>query len=113
MIGIDIKNFDFTVSPSENFYLWSNGGWKESNPIPLEYSSWNTFIALRDLNLERLMQLLNELDNNKQEMNDNSLKLGNYYHSFMNEDMILEQGVKVMTDLFKLCKNAQVCTLYI
>ena len=35
--GIDTNNFDHTVSPKDNFYLWSNGGWKEDNPIPGEY----------------------------------------------------------------------------
>ena len=35
--GIDTNNFDHSVSPKDNFYLWSNGGWKEDNPIPAEY----------------------------------------------------------------------------
>lgn len=122
--GIDPDNFDLKVSPKENFYDFSNGGWREKvgmigfyfrynchfslvvwliccyvlylftdldfvlytlynisishcniichkflhtlhkkqNPIPAEYSNWNTFIALRDLNLERLKVILEELE---------------------------------------------------
>ena len=43
--GIDPSNFDNTKLPTDNFYLWANGGWKEKNPIPPEYSSWNTFMG--------------------------------------------------------------------
>jgi len=115
--GIDPSNFDQKVSPKENFYLWSNGSWKENNPIPLEYSSWNTFIALRDLNLERLMELLNELSSVSNHTNDidimstsvdataataavalntNTMKLADYYNTFMNEELIESKGITVL-----------------
>jgi hypothetical protein len=45
--GIDPANIDPSVDYRENFYKWSNGNWLKSNEIPPEYSSWNTFIALR------------------------------------------------------------------
>ena len=38
--GIDPDNFDLSTAPSDNFYLYSNGGWMDKNPIPNEYSSW-------------------------------------------------------------------------
>ena len=108
--GIDPSNFDQKVSPKENFYLWSNGSWKEKNPIPLEYSSWNTFIALRDLNLERLMELLNELSSvsidtngvnvmstvSAVALNANTIKLADYYNTFMNEELIESKGITVL-----------------
>ena len=108
--GIDPSNFDQKVSPKENFYLWSNGSWKENNPIPLEYSSWNTFIALRDLNLERLKELLNELSSvsidtngvnvmstvSAVALNANTIKLADYYNTFMNEELIESKGIIVL-----------------
>ena len=107
--GIDPNNFDHKVSPKDNFYQWSNGTWKENNPIPLEYSSWNTFIALRDLNLERLMELLNELSNSQVVhvtssddvtgsdigLNANTMKLADYYNTFMNEVAIESKGNRI------------------
>lgn len=104
--GIDPNNFDNKVSPKENFYLWSNGGWKEANPIPLEYSSWNTFIVLRDLNLERLKGLLDELANEAPK--ENTAKLADYYVSFMDEATIESRGVAVLSELFGICNNPQV-----
>jgi len=113
--GINPNNFDHKVSPKDNFYLWSNGAWKENNPIPSDYSSWNTFVALRDLNLERLMELLNELSSNEDKstnindavdgnndgydissaaaLNANTIKLADYYNTFMNEELIESKGI--------------------
>ena len=106
--GIDPANFDAKVSPKENFYLWSNGGWREANPIPLEYSSWNTFIVLRDLNLERLKTLLDELSVSSTAKNEKTAKLADYYNSFMDETTIDAKGLVVLENLFKTCDNAKV-----
>ena len=42
---------DLSVDPGANFFKHANGTWMASNPIPGEYPSWNTFIALHDTNL--------------------------------------------------------------
>ena len=89
--GLDPQNFDLTISPRENFYNFSNGGWKKNNPIPGEYANWNTFIQLRDLNLDRVKSILEELlvttagasgSSNEQE------KLANFYRCAMDEESI-------------------------
>jgi hypothetical protein len=108
VVGIDTANFDHSYSPQvswnslilfcshscsiplrltltnfhnisqENFFMWSNGGWKDRNPIPAEYSSWNTFLVLRDLNLDRLQALLKDLDARTPE-NEDEKKLASFY----------------------------------
>ncbi len=111
--GIDPNNFDSSISPRENFYLWSNGGWKANNPIPAEYSSWNTFIVLRDLNLERLKVILDELGNSNQgdEQDSDLKKLKDYFNAFMNEELINKNGVSSLSDIIQLVSNnPKVCT---
>lgn len=106
--GIDPANFDHTVSPKDNFYYWSNGGWMKENPIPLEYSSWNTFIVLRDLNLDRLKTILDELATTS---NEKTAKLADYYASFMDEATIDEKGASVLAELLNDCEQFLVrCT---
>lgn len=100
--GIDPANFDVTVNPSENFYLWSNGGWKKNNPIPSDYSSWNTFIALRDRNLERLKAILEDLEAGKVELKGEEIKLSNYYKSMMDENVIEELGISQVLPLLSI-----------
>lgn len=109
--GIDPDNFDNSVSPAENFFLWSNGGWKAKNPIPAEYSSWNTFIVLRDLNLDRLKTILDELaqDDNQNTATSSAdqQKLKDYFQSFMNESLIDSLGVSPLQELINLCYHAK------
>ena len=37
-VGIDLANFDTSVSPSSDFFHYANGGWIKSNPIPSDQS---------------------------------------------------------------------------
>jgi putative endopeptidase len=108
--GLDPDNFDNTVSPTENFYLWSNGGWKAKNPIPQEYSSWNTFIVLRDLNLDRLQSIVDELGaNSDSSANSEDLKkVKDFYCAFMDEDKIEELGVPALQSAFDVVESLTV-----
>lgn len=109
--GVDPTNFDMSVKPSENFYLWSNGGWKEKNPIPPEYSSWNTFIALRDLNLERLKTILDELEQNKVDAsgegveNPTITKVKDFFLGFMDAEAIEAAGAQGLYPILRLMEN--------
>ena len=92
--GLDPDNFDSSVNPADNFYLWSNGGWRAKNPIPEEYPSWNTFIVLRDLNLERLKAIVDDLQSSKDGavQSVQEKKLADFFNSFMDMAAIEEAG---------------------
>jgi len=83
---------------------------KIQNPIPPEYSSWNTFIVLRDLNLDRLKSLLDELEvaNVTSDSNPDLSKLSNYYKSFMDEVKIENEGLTKLQPLLSVCEKAAV-----
>jgi putative endopeptidase len=105
--GIDPANFDHTQSPKENFYLWSNGGWKDQNPIPKEYPSWNTFLVLRDLNLDRLKVILDDLgkaDGSAPTVED-EVKLADFYTTYMDEDALEAVGIQPLTEMISLCQS--------
>lgn len=80
----------------------------KTNPIPAEYPSWNTFMALHVQNQERLKQILEELSaaSGEPSSNANHLKLSNYYNSFMNEDEIKTVGIAPLSPVFDLVANA-------
>jgi putative endopeptidase len=102
--GLDPANIDFSTTPGEDFFLWSNGNWKKNNPIPNEYSSWNTFMVLRDLNLERLKNLLEALMAGEGKGED-FLKVKNCYQSFMNDEEIEKTGLTPLKQGIDLCWN--------
>lgn len=102
--GIDPSNFDLSIQPGENFFQWSNGNWMAKNPIPNEYPSWNTFTVLRDLNLERLKTLLEELSQCEGNEEDEDFKqLKTVYQSFMNEKIIEELSLSPLIPGINLC----------
>jgi putative endopeptidase len=103
--GIDTDNFDLTVSPKENFYQFANGGWRAKNPIPAEYSNWNTFTALMDLNAGRLKDILEELEASNGSQSAEHTKLADFYNSFMDEKKIQESN-KDLNELIELCSKA-------
>ena len=112
--GLEMDNFDHSVSPKENFYLWANGGWKAKNPIPSEYSSWNAFIQLRDLNLERLKVIVeDDLKKTPDESvgespSSNSMKLSAFFKAMSNEEAIEARGLSPLYPIFELCNSFQV-----
>ena len=55
--GIDLANFDKTVGACQDFYVFSNGNWLRSNPVPAAFSTWGTFNELELRNNERLREL--------------------------------------------------------
>lgn len=110
--GIDPNNFDPSVNLKSNFFLWSNGGWKKNNPIPAAYSSWNTFIVLRDLNLDRLKGILDEMAADQStERSVGETKLADYFNAYMDEERIEERGVAVLSDMAEVCAAAKVMRL--
>lgn len=59
-LGVDPTSMDLSVSPSDDFYLYTNGAWLASNPIPAEYSRWGTFEQLHELSQAHIRAVLEE-----------------------------------------------------
>jgi len=109
--GIDPANFDFSVRPQDDFYLYSNGGWKAANPCPAAHPRWGVFNALNELNQERLKIILDELEQGTlAEASDSKLaadclKLIDFHKACMNESQIEEEGIKPLLPLFQLAQS--------
>jgi predicted metalloendopeptidase len=103
------SNFDLSVRPQDDFYAFANGGWiaDPRNACPPEYSSWNTFVSLRDRNLERLRDILVELQQKPLEEGE-SAKVQLFYSAFMNEDKIEEELPSTLFSLIQLCLSNEV-----
>src|SRR3954465_2671091 len=54
---LDPKNMDTSVKPSDDFYLFANGGWVKSNPVPPEFSRWASFNELAEKNNDALHEI--------------------------------------------------------
>ena len=112
--GLDPSNMDLSVKPSDNFYLYSNGGWIQNNPIPTGYPSWNSFLMLHVQSQERLQAMLKDLESRKQTVDagdgketttltEDEAKVARFYAAAMDEEAIEEAGIAPLQPLLDLC----------
>jgi len=114
---LDPKNMDTSVKPSEDFYLFANGGWIKNNPVPPEFSRWASFNELAEKNNDALHEIAekaaggnapNEASSptKKSKGNDKTTsadvqKVGDFYASGMNEMAIDTAKAQPLEDEFK------------
>ncbi len=85
--SFDPKNMDTSVKPSEDFYLYANGGWIKRNPIPPEFSRWGAFNQLAEQNNDALHTIAEKAAGAKAAEVDLQ-KVGDFYASGMNEQAV-------------------------
>jgi putative endopeptidase len=59
--GIETADMDRTVKPCENFYDFSNGAWRASNPIPAYMDRWSRRWQAGEVNKDQLRKILDEV----------------------------------------------------
>lgn len=55
---IQLKDFDLSVEPSEDFDTFVNGAWKRTINIPSKYSKWGTFEVLHEENTKKVRDII-------------------------------------------------------
>ena len=90
--GIDPDGFDPTVRPQDDLFLHVNGRWLLATEIPSDKSNYGSFTALDDAARENIREIIEESVRNPTD--NNSHKVGDFYRSFMDEDVIREKGIK-------------------
>jgi putative endopeptidase len=88
---IDKANMDFSVKPGENFYLYANGSWLKSNPVPGSKTRWGSFDVLREESSRRLQSMLTEASK-KAATDPKMQQIGDFYLSGMDTAAIDAKG---------------------
>ncbi len=91
---LDPANLDTTVKPTDNFFLYADGGWLKNNPIPAAYSRWGSFSELYDRNLDILHSIAEKAAAEKSASKGSDTQLvGDFYFSGMDTTAIEKQGI--------------------
>ena len=90
--GVDRGNFDVSVKAGDDFYEYVNGTWIRNNPIPVEYSRWGAFPKLRDENLLRLKEIVENLSTQARTLDPDEQKIRDFFATAMDEQKLKEQG---------------------
>lgn len=96
--GIDLDGFDTSVRPQDDLFLHVNGRWLLSTEIPSDKSNYGSFTALDDAARENIRAIIEE--SVKSPTDANSHKVGDFYHSFMDEEIIAKKGLEPLKSQF-------------
>lgn len=104
--GIDVKNIDSTVKPTDDFYQFVNGNWIKNNPIPETESRWGSFSELEIQNKNKLRTILEEASSNKSaKAGSNEQKIGDFYAVAMDSVKLNKDGISPLKDEFTVIDN--------
>jgi putative endopeptidase len=101
---IDSTNFDESVKPQDDFFLYSNGGWIKRTEIPPEFSRWGSFNQLIEQNNDALHTIAENAAKTQADPKTapDVQKVGDYYGSGMDEATIEAARTKPLDAEFKM-----------
>src|SRR5215467_16258109 len=91
------SNFDTSIKPSDDFFLYANGGWIKRTEIPPEYSRWGSFNQLIEHNNDALHAIAENASKTNSTDADTK-RVGDYFASGMDEKTIEAMKTKPLKD---------------
>ncbi len=83
--SLDLAAMDSSVDPCVDLYAYSCGGWKKSNPIPPDRSSWSVYGKTNADNLQFLWGMLEEAAKPAAGRDPSQALIGDYFAACMDE----------------------------
>ena len=103
---------DRAADPCTDFYQFSCGGWIKQNPIPPDQAGWNVYAKLANENSRFLWGILEAAAKPDPHRSANEQKIGDLFHSCMDEKAIDQAGIKpIEPDLSKISALTRVDSL--
>ncbi len=106
-LAIDLANFDSTVNPQDDFFMFVNGSWLKNNPIPASETRWTSFSEILESNRKILKRVAeNAAANTSVSPTSAEGHVAMIYKSGMNEAKREEMGLKPMEVHLEAINNA-------
>jgi endothelin-converting enzyme/putative endopeptidase len=97
--SLDTEFTDRSADPCTNFYQYACGNWNKLNPIPPDQERWDVYSKLTNENERLLWGILQQAANTSSQRNPNEQKIGDYFHSCMNEPAIEDAGLSPLNSM--------------
>jgi putative endopeptidase len=93
--GFDLTAMDTSVKACDDFYRFAVGKWRETHPLPAQYSRYGRFEELAERNREVLHKILEEdAAITNAAPGSAEQKVGDFYAACMNETAVEAAGVR-------------------
>jgi predicted metalloendopeptidase len=94
-LGVEVKNFDSSVRPQDDFYKYVNGSWAKTTQIPPDRARYGTFTELAEKSEAALKEIIEEAAAQKdRRKGTDAQKVGDLYESFMDAQSIEALGLE-------------------
>lgn len=93
MDELDTTSIDKNVRIQDDLYSHVNGTWLKTTEIPSDKSNYGAFGKLADLSQKRIRTLIESMSQEKHPQGSDQQKVGDFYNSFMNEELVDEKGI--------------------
>jgi putative endopeptidase len=87
-------NMDTTIAPSQDFFMYANGGWIKRNPIPGDQGSWTIGHLVVEENLKRLREISEKADSANAAKGTVEQKIGDFWATAMDSVKIEQRGLQ-------------------
>ena len=91
--GFDPTSIDSSVNPCNDFYKFACGKFAGNHPIPADQAGVDQFYALYNVNTQSLRTIVESAAAGGPNRSPNAQKIGDYYGSCMNTDLIEKAGL--------------------
>jgi putative endopeptidase len=88
---LDVAGMDRSVAPGDDFFLFANGGWLKTHPIPPDKASYGTGAEIFELTQKRTADLIKTASASP--AGSEGKKVGDFYASYMDEAAIAAKGI--------------------
>src|SRR6476619_1072252 len=85
-------NMDTTVKPGDDVFMYANGGWIKTNPIPNEESQWGIGNLVIEENTRRLREISEKAAKENAPKGTASQKIGDFWETAMDSTSIELEG---------------------
>ena len=84
--GIREDYLDRSISPGQDFYRFSCGGWLDANPLPDDYPSYGTYEELAEHNRQQLKNLIDGIIARENTPGSDAARIADLYNLVMDVD---------------------------
>lgn len=102
-----VENLDTTIAPSEDFFMYANGGWIKNNKIPDAEASWGIGNLVQEEIYQRLIKLNEDAVKANAAKGTITQKIGDYWKTAMDSVQLNANGIKPLLADIALVDNCK------